>query len=331
LGYAPWADRYHYDRVGTFAEVQLRKALASDEAAQVAWAAVKDAIALHRLAGATGHVRAPHAPLGATASDHRQPGAGGRGGRCVLSRRLRPLHGGWANPTQNPHRFEAAWGYITDTPGSGLLQLGARYYWPELGRFIQQDPVGDGVNWYVYGESNPLLFVGPEGEQIYAPWNPESTWYHVFTNDEGVWSAFPQGAAAVADFANPFGDPYADAGVYNPCESWVGGSHVMAGIGLAAGGAAAVGYVGPTLAARMFVMGGTATHWGPRAMEAVRAGDWVMMGGRTPLNYLATLIPGRYPYTSSLSPTFANGALRHPLAEERPYCGDFWVFLARES
>lgn len=39
FGYAPWADRYHYDRVGTFAEVQLRKALASDDAAQVAWAA----------------------------------------------------------------------------------------------------------------------------------------------------------------------------------------------------------------------------------------------------------------------------------------------------
>jgi hypothetical protein len=39
LGYAPWADRYHYDRVGTFAGTQLRKALASHDAAQVAWAA----------------------------------------------------------------------------------------------------------------------------------------------------------------------------------------------------------------------------------------------------------------------------------------------------
>jgi hypothetical protein len=39
LGYAPWADRYHYDRVGTFAAAQLQKALASHDAAQVAWAA----------------------------------------------------------------------------------------------------------------------------------------------------------------------------------------------------------------------------------------------------------------------------------------------------
>ncbi|MBN1459093.1 MAG: hypothetical protein JXA57_06125 [Armatimonadetes bacterium] len=31
---------------------------------------------------------------------------------------------------------------------SGLQQLGARFYWPELGRFVQQDPIGDGMNWY---------------------------------------------------------------------------------------------------------------------------------------------------------------------------------------
>jgi len=57
----------------------------------------------------------------------------------------------------------AAWGYITDTPGSGLLQLGARYYWPEVGRFLQQDPVGDGINWYTYTEDNPVTDIDPEG------------------------------------------------------------------------------------------------------------------------------------------------------------------------
>jgi len=39
FGYAPWADRYHYDRVGTFAAAQLRKALASRDPVQIAWAA----------------------------------------------------------------------------------------------------------------------------------------------------------------------------------------------------------------------------------------------------------------------------------------------------
>ena len=46
------------------------------------------------------------------------------------------------------NRCGGAWGYITDP--SGLQQLGARFYWPEIGRFIQQDPIGDGVNWYAY-------------------------------------------------------------------------------------------------------------------------------------------------------------------------------------
>jgi RHS repeat-associated protein len=45
--------------------------------------------------------------------------------------------------TPNPYRYGAAWGYITDP--SGLLQLGARFYWPEVGRFVSQDPMGDGL------------------------------------------------------------------------------------------------------------------------------------------------------------------------------------------
>ena len=50
--------------------------------------------------------------------------------------------------TPNPYRGVypersrrgGAWGYLTDP--SGMLQLGARYYWPEVGRFVLRDPVG---------------------------------------------------------------------------------------------------------------------------------------------------------------------------------------------
>jgi len=63
--------------------------------------------------------------------------------------------------TPNPYRFGGAWGYMTDP--SGLLQLGARYYWPELGRFIQQDPIGDDINWYAYAGNNPVVWIDPEG------------------------------------------------------------------------------------------------------------------------------------------------------------------------
>jgi hypothetical protein len=40
--------------------------------------------------------------------------------------------------TPNPYRFGAGWGYITDP--SGFLQLGERFYWPEVGRFVARDP-----------------------------------------------------------------------------------------------------------------------------------------------------------------------------------------------
>jgi len=69
---------------------------------------------------------------------------------------------GAATTTVNPYRYGGAWGYITDP--SGLQQLGARFYWPELGRFIQQDPVGDGMNWYAYAGNNPVVYVDAEGE-----------------------------------------------------------------------------------------------------------------------------------------------------------------------
>jgi len=46
-----------------------------------------------------------------------------------------------------------------------MLQLGARYYWPELGRFVSQDPIRDGINWYEYANNDPLLRIDPRGTQ----------------------------------------------------------------------------------------------------------------------------------------------------------------------
>ncbi|MFB3883453.1 MAG: RHS repeat-associated core domain-containing protein [Armatimonadota bacterium] len=66
--------------------------------------------------------------------------------------------------TPNPYRFGGAWGYING--GSGLQQLGARFYWPDVGRFIQQDPIGEGMNWYGYARGNPVVASDPEGTVV---------------------------------------------------------------------------------------------------------------------------------------------------------------------
>jgi len=67
--------------------------------------------------------------------------------------------------TPNPYRYGAAWGYITDP--SGFLQLGARYYWPEVGRFVQQDALLEGPNRYAYVGGRPTKMLDADGERAY--------------------------------------------------------------------------------------------------------------------------------------------------------------------
>ena len=46
---------------------------------------------------------------------------------------------------------------------SGLIYLRNRYYDPGVGRFISEDPIRYGMNWYVYANNNPLKFIDPSG------------------------------------------------------------------------------------------------------------------------------------------------------------------------
>lgn len=46
---------------------------------------------------------------------------------------------------------------------TGLYYFGARFYDPKLGRFINQDPARDGLNWYMYCSNNPLRYIDPTG------------------------------------------------------------------------------------------------------------------------------------------------------------------------
>ena len=41
---------------------------------------------------------------------------------------------------------------------SGLVYLRNRYYDSKTGRFITEDPIKDGLNWYVYANNNPIFY-----------------------------------------------------------------------------------------------------------------------------------------------------------------------------
>jgi RHS repeat-associated protein len=68
-----------------------------------------------------------------------------------------------AETVPNPFKYVGGAGIMDE--GNGLLYMRARYYDPELGRFINQDPIGlrGGMNLYAYVGNNPLNFVDPSG------------------------------------------------------------------------------------------------------------------------------------------------------------------------
>lgn len=46
---------------------------------------------------------------------------------------------------------------------TGFVYLRARYYSPDTGRFVSEDPIKDGNNWYVYCGNNPVNNIDPLG------------------------------------------------------------------------------------------------------------------------------------------------------------------------
>ena len=68
-----------------------------------------------------------------------------------------------AEDTQNPFRYVGKFGVMDDE--NGLLYMRARYYVPDLGRFLSGDPIWfiDGTNSYSYVSNNPNNFVDPLG------------------------------------------------------------------------------------------------------------------------------------------------------------------------
>jgi len=70
--------------------------------------------------------------------------------------------------TNNPFKYVGRYGVMDE--GNGLNFIRARYYAPELGRFITKDPLsgndkdGQSLNRYVYALNNPVIFIDADGE-----------------------------------------------------------------------------------------------------------------------------------------------------------------------
>ena len=71
-------------------------------------------------------------------------------------------------------------------PGTGLVYFGGRFYDPEVGRFITQDPGKQGLNWYEYCNDNPLNNIDLDGQtaiyiQIYREMETDQSTMGIFT------------------------------------------------------------------------------------------------------------------------------------------------------
>jgi RHS repeat-associated protein len=70
----------------------------------------------------------------------------------------------------NPFTYVGQWGVMTED--NGLEFMRARFYSAEIGRFIQQDPIGisGGFNQYTYSTNTPTSFIDPSGRVVWWYW-----------------------------------------------------------------------------------------------------------------------------------------------------------------
>ncbi len=62
--------------------------------------------------------------------------------------------------------FVGSLGHVSDAE-TGLVYMRARYYDPNVGRFVSEDPGYNGVNWFMYCDNNPTNKVDRDGRFPY--------------------------------------------------------------------------------------------------------------------------------------------------------------------
>ena len=63
---------------------------------------------------------------------------------------------------------------------TGFYYFNQRYYDPEIGRFLTEDPAGQTSNPYLFCGNNPMMYVDPDGE----------TFFEIFTFAGAVMGAY---------------------------------------------------------------------------------------------------------------------------------------------
>jgi RHS repeat-associated protein len=72
---------------------------------------------------------------------------------------------------------------------TGLMFYRARFYDPQIGRFISEDPIEfeGGRNWYVYAENSPLNYTDPLGLEVIILFYRKQGVLKVWDLDKGDW------------------------------------------------------------------------------------------------------------------------------------------------
>jgi RHS repeat-associated protein len=81
------------------------------------------------------------------------------------------IAGGSCTGVANPrYGYAGAWGYQSNDEFP-FLHVGARYYDPATGRFLQRDPIGitGGLNVYAYVRNGPTIRIDPDGLRYRPP------------------------------------------------------------------------------------------------------------------------------------------------------------------
>jgi RHS repeat-associated protein len=168
---------------------------------------------------------------------------------------------------------------------SGLYLTLYRGYDSGLGRWLNRDPIGEagGLNLYGFVGNNPINRIDPNGlwgiafgnnsgsSYFNLGWGNPSLYFSPSSGNDAL-----QGAEAFADGANPFGNPFANNGFYDPCDKSLQGSRHI-------GTATAITEGALGLGAAAFWAPGTSIFWsgagaGETAAALAEAGEGSTIG-----------------------------------------------------